>query len=209
MNLVSVFSLRIVTLQMSVVTICTGCWLVGELLLVFFYKASQPPVFKIQRVISRLNPGFFRYRFPLFPWGLWNEDASSMFGLGKHHCRTDCYQALMPKRFSSDHVWTLWKPHFKVIVSCVESPSSTGAYRFSELIMACMGTNMILTYKRIAMLLNYAEYYTVRPLGTIYNTITSTISYAPIDPDRWSSTSWSGICSKFFAMAGKIVPYFP
>lgn len=111
MNLVSVFSLRIVTLQMSVVTICTGCWLVGELLIVFFYKASQPPQSsKSKQWYPGSTRGFSRTDFTVFPWGLWNEDTSSMFGLGKHHCRIDCYQALMPKRFSSDHVWTLRKP---------------------------------------------------------------------------------------------------
>lgn len=67
MNLVSVFSLRIVTLQMSVVTICTGCWLVGELLLVFFYKASQPPQSsKSKQWYPGSTRGFSGTDFPFF-----------------------------------------------------------------------------------------------------------------------------------------------
>ena len=48
-------------ITMSVVTICTGCWLVGELLLVFFYKASQPP----QSSKSKQWYPFFRGAFEM------------------------------------------------------------------------------------------------------------------------------------------------
>ena len=145
MNLVSVFSQHIVTLQnvflddlqrlpgswnlMSwsfqsrfarFVCYSSDYWL-GELLLVFFYKANPPPQSWKSKQWYPGSMGFSGTDF-----GLWNEDTSSMFGLGKHHCRTD--KLWCPRGSVLITCEPCEKPQtFNVIVSYRESPSSMGA----------------------------------------------------------------------------------
>ena len=192
MDLVSVFSQHIVTLQnvfLDDLQRLPGSWnlmswslqsrfarfacyssdyWLGELLLVFFYKANPPPQsWKSKQWYPGSSMGFSGTDFPCFSWGLWNEDTSSMFGLGKHHCKLWCPRGSVlitsePCENLQSYCFISWVPQFNGSLKPLKTVRTlwrTGHGLF--------GDKHDIDLQRIAMLLNYA----VRPLGTIYNTI--------------------------------------